>query len=330
MFLLLFLYFCNFIFNDFTLKIMKNQTIIERASWIAIIGNFILAALKINLGLMAGSLAVIGDGIDSSTDIITSLITLLTARLIMKPPSTKYPFGYKRADAIATKALSFVIFFAGLQLGISTISKLIEGESSQMPNLIAVYVTIFSIFSKLFLAFYLKKMGKKVQSSMLIANGKNMQNDVIISSSVLLGLIFTFILKTPLLDSITALLVSLWIMKGAYEIFREVSIELMDGVEDDSIYKAIYKQISKVKDAYNPHRMRVRKIGNQYTIEIDIEVDGEMTVKNAHKISEKIEHEIKENIENIYDIVIHIEPLGNIEKDEKFGISHKDLNNKNT
>ena len=305
---------------------MKNQKIIERASWIAIVGNAILAALKINLGLLAGSLAVVGDGIDSSTDIITSLITLFTARLIMKPPSTKFPFGYKRADAIATKALSFVIFFAGLQLGISTVSKLIDGQTSQMPSLIAVYITIVSIIGKFLLAFYLKKTGKKVQSTMLIANGKNMQNDVIISSSVLLGLVFTFILKIPLLDSITALLVSLWIMKGAYDIFKEVSIELMDGVEDESIYQLLCEQISKIQGAYNPHRMRVRKIGNQYTVDIDIEVDGSMSVKKAHDISEEIERKIKENIENIYDIVIHIEPLGNIEKNERFGISHKDLN----
>ena len=108
--------------------------------------------MKIGIGLYAGSLAVVGDGIDSSTDVVISIITLITARILSRPPDKKYPYGYGKADTIATKALSFVIFFAGLQLMITTITKLVTGEVAVMPDKLAIYVTVFSILGKFFLS----------------------------------------------------------------------------------------------------------------------------------------------------------------------------------
>jgi len=103
---------------------------ITNASWVGIFGNSFLSVLKISAGFISGSLAVVADGIDSSTDIITSVITLITARFLAKPPDKKYPYGYGKADTIATKVLSFIIFFAGAQLFISTIRKIIAGRSN--------------------------------------------------------------------------------------------------------------------------------------------------------------------------------------------------------
>ena len=93
---------------------MKERTLqIKQASWVGIIGNTLLAAVKILVGFISGSLAVIGDGIDTLSDVLTYVITLFTARLISKPPDPKYPYGYKKAETISTKVLSFIIFFAG-------------------------------------------------------------------------------------------------------------------------------------------------------------------------------------------------------------------------
>ena len=85
---------------------------IKKAAWIAISGNAFLSVLKITTGLIAGSLALVADGVDSFGDIISSVIILLTARILSRPPNKKYPYGYAKADTIATKALSFFIFFA--------------------------------------------------------------------------------------------------------------------------------------------------------------------------------------------------------------------------
>lgn len=306
---------------------MRNQDdrnhLIKKASWVGIIGNTILAIAKIVIGFISGSLAVIGDGIDTATDILTYFITLLASRIMNKPPNFRYPYGYNRAEAVATKALSFVIFFAGAQLFFTTLIRLIKSEQLELPSLLAIYVTIFSIVSKAGLAFYQFKAGRKIESNMLIANAKNMRNDILISASVLTGLIFTQVLHLPVLDLITAIAVSIWIMKIGFEIFMETSRELMDGTDNPELYYKIFDAV-EAAGAINPHRVRVRKHSNMYTVALDIEMDGKMTIEEGHIMAKKVEVNIKEKVENVYDVLVHVEPRGNVEK-EKFGLSRGNI-----
>jgi len=281
--------------------------------------------MKITLGIVSGSLAVVADGIDSTSDIATSVITLFTARLLSKPPNIRYPYGYEKADTVATKALSFVIFFAGAQLAISTIGRLFNPQIAEPPEMLSIYVTLISILGKLILSFYLHKTGKSVSSSMLLANARNMQNDVFISLAVLIGLVFTFTLKLPILDSITAFIVSIWIMKVGLQIFFQSNTELMDGMKDPILYCELFRAVKLVDGAKNPHRVRVRKIGNLNMISMDVEVDPNITVTEAHEIARKVENIIKQSLPNVYDIVVHIEPYGNDEENEKFGLKEGDV-----
>ncbi|WP_289304396.1 cation diffusion facilitator family transporter, partial [Parabacteroides goldsteinii] len=272
------------------------------------------------VGLLAGSLAVLGDGIDSATDVIISVVMIFTARIMSRPPSKKYVFGYEKAESIATKILSLVIFYAGVQMLLSSVESIFSDEVKEIPSAIAIYVTVFSIAGKLLLALYQYKQGKKINSSMLTANAINMRNDVIISSGVLLGLIFTFIFKLPILDSITGLIISLFIIKSSISIFMDSNVELMDGVKDVNIYNKIFEAVEKVPGAGNPHRVRSRMIGNLYNITLDIEVDPQMTLMQAHEIADAVEKSIENSIDNVYDILVHVEPAGKCQTDEKFGI----------
>lgn len=299
---------------------MSREKILIRTSWISTIGNAVLSVSKIIVGLLAGSLAVLGDGIDSATDVIISVVMIFTARIMSRPPSKKYVFGYEKAESIATKILSLVIFYAGVQMLLSSVESIFSDEVKEIPSAIAIYVTVFSIAGKLLLALYQYKQGKKINSSMLKANAINMRNDVIISSGVLLGLIFTFIFKLPILDSITGLIISLFIIKSSISIFMDSNVELMDGVKDVNIYNKIFEAVEKVPGAGNPHRVRSRMIGNLYNITLDIEVDPQMTLMQAHEIADAVEKSIENSIDNVYDILVHVEPAGKCQTDEKFGI----------
>lgn len=304
---------------------VSRDKILKRTSWISTIGNATLSITKLVVGFLSGSLAVISDGIDSATDVIISLVMLYTARIISRPPDNRYVYGYEKAENISTKILSFIIFYAGVQMFISTIQHIFSYEKETLPNMIAVYITIFSIIGKLGLLFYQYKQGKRINSSMLIANAKNMRNDVIISLGVLLGLIFTFVFQLPILDSITGLIISLFIIRSGIKIFMESNVVLMDGVQDTSIYNKIFEAIEKVPGAYSPHRVRSRQMANMYMITLDIEVDGKLSVDVAHKIAQSVENSIKSSIENVYDIVVHVEPRGEIHEEEKFGIEKEML-----
>lgn len=308
---------------------MNREQKIIRASWWAVIINAILAAMKLTVGFISGSYAVIADGIDSATDIVTSLVVLLAAKIINKPPNIRYAYGYQKADTLAAKVLSFVVFFAGAQLAWSTIQVLIKGTEMETPSNMAIWVTLISIAGKLLLTSLLNRTGKKVESPMLIANARNMRNDILISLSVLASLVFTLVLKQPLIDRLIALIISGFIMVSAFKIFMKTNIDLMDGIDDPELYKALFEAVRKVKGACNPHRVRARKIGNHYMVNLDIEVNAFLSIKEAHDIAREVEESIKSDLNNVYDVMVHVEPLGNKEEDEKFGLTESDINQEN-
>lgn len=302
-----------------------NIRLIIRASWIGIISNASLAIVKIVAGFVANSQAVIGDGLDTLSDVATYVIILFVAKLSRKPPTVRYPYGYRRAETIASKFLSFFIFFAGVQLLYNNSIQLIYDETRELPGNLALYVTGLSIIIKSLLASWQFRVGRRTQSDMLITNAKNMRADILLSLGVLTGVATSLQLKMPLIDTIFAIGVSLWILKIGFEIFMESNTELMDGVHDTSVYEQVFAATDSVKGAHNPHRARIRKMSNLYLIDLDIEVDENMSVADSHKIGVAVEEKIKEKLENVYDIMIHIEPKGNVEKDEKFGLSRDDL-----
>lgn len=306
------------------------------ASWLGIILNAALAVAKILTGLLDHSFAVLSDGVDSGVDILTSLITLFAARLMMRPPDKRFPYGYGRVDPLATKVLSFFIFFAGIQLITAAGKNLWEvidasrsgtpqALSITLPHIPAMIVTGISIAVKSFLATYKIRLGRRIRSSMLTADGQNMRLDIITSVVVMFSLIIGNLTGMPIIDAITGILVSIWIIRIAVTIFLETNIELMDGMTDTDVYGDIFSAIEPIQKLYNPHRLRVRRLGHLLLIVMDIEVPPEMTIAEAHAVSLEAEHLIRSRVENVYDIIIHIDPLGLKEEDEKFGISRDEL-----
>jgi cation diffusion facilitator family transporter len=299
---------------------------IKIASWVGILGNAFLAIFKIVAGIKAGSLSVVADGVDSGGDVLISAITLFIAYLLSRPPNLRFPYGYGKAEPNATIVLSFVIFFAGAQLSITSIGKLVDGSRDELPGTLAMIAMVVSIVSKIVLARYQFFVGKRTGSSMLIANSKNMWGDVVISGSVLLGLLLTHFFQIPFLDSLIALLVSLWVIWVAVKIFIETNLELMDGNIEKRTYEKVFELVESVAGVRNPHRMRIRRIGHKLMINIDIELDGDMTLRHAHELSHTVEHRIREGLQDtVFDVVLHIEPFGDVIREEDLGISKNEL-----
>ncbi|HQO09056.1 MAG TPA: cation diffusion facilitator family transporter [Clostridiales bacterium] len=307
---------------------MDRNRIIRTASIISIAGNAVLSASKIIIGLMSGSMSVVSDGIDSMTDIFISIITLFVAKIIDTPPDAKHPYGHFRAETIATAVLSFIMFFIGGQLAMTTIDKLANHPVIEMPGIWAVYVTVFSIFGKILLSYSQYALGKKSRSEMLKANCRNMLNDVVTSTGVLMGLCCAFYFHMPVIDRIIAIIISVWIMFSAVRIFMGTLTELMEGEVDQELYNKIFEVVRKSDGVGNPHRVRITKLGVLYTIDMDVEVDGNIKVSDAHDLVMALEDKIRSEIPNVYDIVVHIEPMGhheNHEKNECYGLAEHNI-----
>ncbi|MDR2745883.1 MAG: cation diffusion facilitator family transporter [Treponema sp.] len=298
---------------------------IRTASLIALFGNLALGVFKIAGGLLADSMAVLGDGIDSLVDIVIALMALVVSRVVSRPADQGHPWGHGRAETVATALLAFLLFFAGAQLILNSAGRLISGGAREIPGKLAVIAALVSIAGKLLLALVQYRFGKKADSAMLRANAKNMGADVILSAGVLTGLGFSIGSGTAAIDSITAILVGLWVIRSAVGIFIEANLELMDGSAGVEAYQEVFEAVRSVGGAANPHRTRMRRIAGLWDIDIDIEVAPDLTVSAAHGIATQVERAIKDRVEGIYDIMVHVEPSGDHPQGEGYGLSEKEI-----
>ena len=186
-------------------------------------------------------------------------------------------------------------------------------------------MTLASIAGKAALAWYKFAVGGRTRSPMLVADAKNMRSDIVISVAVLVGVSVAVWLEIPLFDRVTALGVSLYIMWVAFGIFVDTNSELMEGHGDPATYQRIFDAVAVVPGAEHPHRTRIRTIGGLHIVDLDIEVDGALTVQDAHEIAQKTERAIREALDNVYDVLVHVEPLGNVESSERYGLSQRKL-----
>ncbi|MCR5606120.1 MAG: cation diffusion facilitator family transporter [Treponema sp.] len=295
---------------------------IRIAGTVALIGNAILALLKIVLGHISNSLAVTGDGIDSATDVLIAIVTLIIGKIIAKPSDKEHPWGHGRAETTATLSLAFIIFIAGFNIISQAIRSLIAGNF-QETSFVAIIAAIMSIIGKTILAAVQNHYGKKASSDILKANAQNMKNDIVLSFSILLGLFLSKIFKSKIIDPVIALIVGAWIIKNAFILFSEMTSELMDGNTDNSLYKKLFEAVSSVEGVANPHSARIRKIASKYDIDLDIEVAPDIPIYEAHELTEQVEDAIRKAIPDIYAITIHIEPCGSDDhqRREEFGLS---------
>ncbi len=311
----------------------SRMRLIALAGWTALLGNLVLAVIKVASGVAAESLAVLGDGLDSATDVSIACMTLIVSRIIQRPSDQNHPWGHGRAETTATMVVAFVIFYAGMQLCLSSARQLFllltrPPEQSGLPaDNLALLATATSIAGKLLLAWSQFDLGKRCGSMMVLANARNMAADSIVSISVLAGLSAARILQLPILDPAVAFLVGLWVLRNAISIFMEMNLELMDGSHDKELYRKLFDAVRTVEGVSNPHRVRIRKIAARWDIDMDIEVDPHISLHDAHELSEQVEAAVRKAIPDVYDIVVHMEPAGHGDhhSEEQYGLSEADL-----
>lgn len=282
--------------------------------------NFCLAFFKIGVGHYANSLALFGDGIDSASDVISGVLAFIAARIIARPPDHNYPFGYNRAETLATYLAAIMIAMAGLQLLLQSIQSLLVIHPEESIDPFALYAVLASVLVKSFLVFYLAFLFRKTDSNLIYITGLNMRYDVLLSLGVLAGIGGGLYFQLIYLDAAIAFLLGLWIQYNAYQIVRETLVELMDGLKDPGMYTQVKQAALNVDALSNPHRMRIRRLASKLMISLDIEVNPELNVREGHKLAQAVEDQIKLDINDVYDVLVHVEPRGNIE-DESYGVA---------
>ena len=286
---------------------MSNSNIKVRVAMLSVISNTTLIILKIVAGLLSGSVSIISEAIHSGMDLVASIIAFFSVRVSSKPADKGHPYGHGKIENVSGVIEGLLIFVAAFLIFKEAIIKLIHPtEISQ--TFIAIAVMGISSIVNIIISRTLYKVAKREESVALEADALHLKTDVYTSAGVALGLLLMKVTGIKVLDPITAILVSLLIIKEAWSLCRNAFRPLLDA----SLLEEEEAQIKEILETYDDqikgfHKLRTRKSGNIKYIDFHMFVDGSLTVDVAHTISKELEIVIEQKIKNT-NVNIHIEP----------------------
>ncbi len=288
----------------------------KKITWIGLIYNIVLSALKLTAGIIGNSAAMIADAVHSISDFVTDLIIIFSFNLVKKPVDDNHNYGHGKFETLAGFLVGLALVLVGIGIfysGAKSILFVINGGKLESPGIMALYAAILSIIVKEWLYRYQVNIGKQIKSSAIIANAWHHRSDAFSSIGTFLGIGGAILLgnKFAVLDSIAAVIVSIFILKVAYEITMFNIQELLEVSLTQEEQKLIIEQVISVEGAHNPHRLRTRKIGGYWAIDMHIEVEQHLTVVEAHHIADSVEKKIKETFGEDTSVIVHVDPLGN-------------------
>jgi len=275
--------------------------------------NMLLTLLKLAAGILGNSAAMIADAIHSLSDFITDIIVVLFVRISYKPQDKDHDYGHGKYETLATLLIGVALAIVGIGLfwnSATLIHAFFEGKKIESPGMIALWMALISMLTKEILYRYTLYKGKQLISKVVVANAWHHRSDVLSSLGTTLGIGGAILLgeQWSILDPIAALVVSLYIIKIAYELSKPCTQELLEKSLSDDIENEIIAIILSCDGVSEPHQLRTRRIGNNYAIEVHVRMNGTSSLTEAHQKSIQVEDKIKERFGKKTHIGIHIEP----------------------
>lgn len=280
-----------------------------KASLVAIIANCFLTVFNIIVGLMSGSYALVSEGGHTLSDVTTSIIAYAGFRIGQKPADKEHPLGHGRAEAIS--GLIIVVFLAIVAYEIITgaFVKIIHPELITVPDFYAAIMAVIGIFVNYYISEYIIKLGKEIRSPAIVADGKHQRTDIFTSVAILISVIIANI-GYPILDPIVGLLIGLLIIKTAYDIAKENVDNIMGKVPSQELIKKIKTVADLTPNAQGAHNIKVDYLGSYATAYLHVQVDGDMPLRESHKIAHEVEDNILKTIPEIKSVMVHVCPIG--------------------
>lgn len=275
---------------------------------VGIISNIILCTIKIFLGIISGSLSIMADGINNLTDAGSSIITLIGFKLSSAPADDDHPFGHERIEHITGLIISFIILIIGFNLGRESITKLINGSSTNEISILTIIIMVISICIKLWQSLFYKKMAKAINSDALVASSKDSLNDCISTTTVIIGLIiFKFTNWIPI-DGILGILVAIFIFASGIKMVFETINPLIGTMPSKEEIDTISEKILSYDGVIGIHDLVIHQYGNcTKFVTVHVEVPSDEDITKTHDIMDNIERDFRKNL-NI-DLTIHMDPV---------------------
>lgn len=276
--------------------------------------NILLLAFKFAAGILGHSAAMIADAIHSLTDFVTDAIVLVFVRLGSKPTDHDHDYGHGKYETLASAIIGVSLLVVGMMICYSGVTKTYHamcGEPLQQPGFIALAAAVASVVLKEWAYRFTVRVGRRCHSEAVVANAWHHRSDALSSVGTTVGIGGAIILgeKWAVLDPLTAIVVSFFIMKAAWSVLSKAVDELTDGSLPKETENEIEKIVSEDKDVSVVHNLCTRRIGNRIAIEMHVRMPGETSLYVAHHHATEIEQRLKQRFGADTHISIHLEPV---------------------
>ena len=285
------------------------QRVANKVSFVTIIGNILLSVMKLIAGFIAHSNAMISDAIHSASDVFSTFVVIIGIKLASKKADKEHPYGHERLECVAAIVLSMVLFITGLGIGATALKNITSGDYNNIvvPGILALVAAIVSIVSKEAMYWYTRYNAKRIDSSALMADAWHHRSDAFSSIGALIGIAGAR-LGFPIMDSIASLIIFVFIIKAAYDIFKDAIDKMVDHACDDDTVNQIRECVMKHEDVLGIDMLQTRIFGNKIYVDLEIATDVSYTLSKAHTIAESVHDDIEKSFPKVKHIMVHVNP----------------------
>ena len=286
---------------------------IYKVTIVGSIVNFLLLVFKFFAGIAGHSAAMLADAVHSLSDFITDIVVIVFVRIAGKPEDKGHDYGHGKYETLATAIIGLLLLCVGFGIfwnGASSIYTFLRGGQLESPGVVALVAALVSIVSKEILYQYTVIQGKKLNSQAVIANAWHHRSDALSSIGTAIGIGGAILLGDHwrVLDPVAAVVVSFFIMKVSVRLLIPCVDELLEKSLPEDVEKEIEQTVLSFPGVSQPHHLRTRRIGNYYAIELQVRMDGKITLEEAHSTATAIENKLKEMFGKGTHVGIHVEP----------------------
>ena len=289
--------------------VKNHKSIAMRVSVVSIIVNTILSIGKVVAGIIAGSGAMISDGVHSASDVFSTIIVIIGVNIAHKESDEKHQYGHERFECIAAIILGVILLATGIGIGLSGINKIIAGIEGSLaaPGSLALVAAVISILVKEWMYWYTRAAAIKINSGALKADAWHHRSDVLSSVGSFIGILGARI-KFPILDPIASIIICLFIVKVSYDIFKDSIYKLIDASCDDETINKIKAVILEQEGVIQLDSLKTRVFGSRIYVDIEISAYGKQSLEDAHNIAQKVHDEVEEKIPMVKHCMVHVNP----------------------
>ncbi len=293
---------------------MKRYDDTKKASILGILGNIFLFIIKIIIGFISHSQAMIADAVNSGSDIFNSFMTYIGNHVASKKADEDHNMGHGKAEYIYAMLISITMILLGVKVIYDSVMSIINVEVYNY-SIWLIVVCIITIVTKLLLYIYTSKVGKKHHNLLVEANSKDHSNDVFITLLTLLSVILSYY-HIRYVDGVVGILIAMWIVYTGIMIFIESYDVLMDKTISSETKDQVLAIIDEYPEIVKINHFNATPVGYKYMVNFSIFVDGNLSTFESHEIADRLEKDIHKRVEEIYLTVIHVNPI-EIKKDTK-------------